>query len=164
MKKLLIFAISAVALAGLYVFLLLSLSKVGDRQRDFAGDIKNADKIIREEKANKDAFSGYFLKDGEQAQFVSGIESACAARSLSCDTRSLNETSDPSGAVKTLDIVMSADGSFANITDLLTSFEKSPYPITISKSSLFAKESENPAVAVGWQGVFSLSVPVLISQ
>ena len=164
---LIILGVAALILIGLYIYFLMSLSKIGEKQRDFAGEIVNADRIIREEKQNREKLVTYFLKDGEQALFVSNLESMCSQLSLDCLTQSLNETKEANGATKLLVMVIAAQGSFANVNALLNYFETAPYPIVLSKSGLFAKETQGPRGTAGpteWEGVFELSVPVLINQ
>lgn len=154
---LVVLAVGALSLAALYAYLYISLVKVGERQRDFAGEIRNADKIIQGETENRERIMRYFVKEGEQAAFVSGLERACTDFSIKCGTRSLSETEGGAGAPKLLSMIISAEGPFDGVMGLLAYLETSPYPIEVTRSALFAKEAE-------WEGVFDLSVPVLITQ
>ncbi len=149
-------SVGAMLLAVLYAYLFSSLSDAGEKHQNFAGEIKNAEKIIREEKENSAKLSAYFIKDGEQADFVSGIEASCAELSLECDNRFLSESAADVGPIKILSMGISAKGSFENITALLARFESSPYPIVLSRVSLSS--------GTGWEGSFEFSVPVLIIE
>lgn len=159
---LIVSVVGALALCALYAYLLASLIKFEERQQNFAGEIRDSNMVIAEETVNKAALAGYFLKEGEQALFVSGLESSCFTRSLICDTRALMETPDASGGpAKVLGMTLFTQGSFTDISGLLKELETSPYPIIIHKTSLSSKESE--AGTSGWEGVIELSVPVLIT-
>ncbi len=150
--------VGALALGALYVYSFLSLSKMEERQRSFAGEIKNADKIIVRENQNKEKLEQYFVTDGEQAAFVSEIEGLCFRLSLLCDPGSLSEAPETPESVKLFSLGISAQGSFDSVIALADYFESSPYPIILSKSTLTSKGEE------GWGGVFQFSVPVLITQ
>lgn len=142
-------------LAGLYVYLFITLSKMGEEQKNFAGEIRNADKIITQEKKNKETLEKYFVKEGEQASFVYNLESTCRQLSLKCDTKSLSETLvEGNERVKELGVTISADGSLTNVISLVKYFESAQYPIVLSRSVITANVSQ-------WQGMFDLNVPVL---
>ncbi len=146
---------SVVLLGALYAYLFYSLIKMGEKRHNFAGEIKNADNLIKEEGEARGKLSSYFIKDGEQAEFVSSIESACAELSLSCDTLSLSESvSDGSSPIKMLSMVIEANGSFENLNTLLARFERSKYPLVLSRVMFTS----------GWEGSFTLSVPVLTTE
>jgi len=158
----------AVVLVVVYIYLFLSLTKLGEKQRDFAGDIQNANQIITEESANKEKLTSYFVNDGEQAFFVSALESQCRKLSLKCFVQSLTETDDTANPVKVLDVSITSEGSLDGVTMLLSSFEKSSYPIEIKRSSLVSKviagTTASSSSRVVWVETTDLSVPVLINK
>jgi type IV secretory pathway VirJ component len=148
----------SLVLAGLYVYLFITLSKMGEEQKNFAGEIRNADKIITQEKKNKETLEKYFVKEGEQASFVYNLEATCRQLSLKCDTKSLSEALvEGSERVKELSVTISADGSLSNVISLVKYFESAQYPIILSRSVITANVGQ-------WQGMFDLTVPVLINQ
>jgi hypothetical protein len=145
-------------LAGLYVYLFITLSKMGEEQKNFAGEIRNADKIITQEKKNKETLEKYFVKEGEQASFVYNLEATCRQLSLKCDTKSLSEVQNEGNEkIKELGVTISADGSLSNVISLVKYFESAQYPIMLSRSVITANVGQ-------WQGMFDLTVPVLINQ
>lgn len=157
-KALTMIILVSLVLAGLYVYLFITLSKMGEEQNNFAGEIRNADKIIIQEKKNKEVLEKYFVKDGEQASFVYNLEATCRQLSLKCDTKSLSEALvEGNEKVKELSVTISADGSLTNVISLVKYFESAQYPIVLSRTVITANVGQ-------WQGMFDLNVPVLINQ
>lgn len=150
-------AILAVGLGALYVYLFLSLSHMGEDQLGKAGEIKDANRILKEEKLNEKKIGVYFLREGEQAGFVSSLESRCVGLSLSCTTTSLTENEESGGVIKLLSVSMSANGTLSNINRLLSYFETANYPIEVRKTNITSKEE-------GWSAAFEITVPVLIQN
>lgn len=149
----------AVGCATLYVFLYMSLAEMKDKRLAFAGGIRNAESIIAQEDANNMVLSMYFVKDGEQASFVSSIESSCREKGLICDISSLDESAASADSIKILRASISAQGAFSSVLSFLKSFEQSPYPLQISRTTFTSAGADDQ-----WRGTFDIEVPVLISQ
>ena len=148
----------SLCLAGLYAYLFINFLKMGEEQKNFAGEIRNADKIITQEKKNKEIIEKYFVKEGEQASFVYKLEATCRQLSLKCDTKSLSEVlKEGNEKIKDLSVTISADGSLSNVISLVKYFESAQYPIILSRSVITANVGQ-------WQGMFDLTVPVLINK
>ena len=145
--------------AALYFFLYLSLAEMKDERLAFAGGIRDAGRIIAQEDANKEILSRYFIKDGEQALFVSSIESSCRDMNLVCTISSLDESSAAESSIKILRASISAQGSFEGVLLFLKSFERSPHPLQISRMSFNAAGD-----GILWRGAFTIEVPVLIQN
>jgi hypothetical protein len=59
--------------------------------------------------------------------------------------------------IKDLSVTISADGSLSNVISLVKYFESAQYPIILSRSVITANVGQ-------WQGMFDLTVPVLINK
>jgi hypothetical protein len=163
---LVIVTLVALSLALLYGYLFISLSGNVKNQEAMPGKVKNAQGIIRTEEENRNKLVSYFVTEGEQAAFVSSLESLCQSLSLSCTILSLDETTDPSGITKTLTVSVAAEGARSNISQLITRFESSQYPLIIEKAVLTAKSQVEAATSTPseWEGVFTMTLPVLITN
>jgi hypothetical protein len=162
---LIVVTIVALASCLLYAYLFSTLSGMSKKQAAATARFGNPQTALKEEEGNKERLSAYFVAEGEQASFVSSIESLCRQLFLACEIQSLSEAPDPSGTSKVLSMVISASGSLENITALLKRFEASAYPVIITKT-LFTRASQDETASStpsSWLGTFDINVPVLIN-
>lgn len=157
-------AIVLLGLVSLYSYLFISLSLMGKKQEVIAVDIKDAEAILMTEGENVKKLSAYFIKEGEEAAFVSSIESYCKTISLECSTDSLNEVVDPTGKTKVLGAVVSADGTLLNMNKFLSHLESVDYPIMVERMFLSRENKEVAASSTPWKAVLEITVPVMMRK
>jgi hypothetical protein len=164
--SLMVVTMLAIAFCLLYAYLFSTLSEMSKEQAAATARLGNPQIALREEEGNKEKLAAYFVTEGEQAEFVSSIESLCRQLSLFCEIQSLSEAPDPSGTSKVLSTVISAEGSLENITALLKSFETSAYPVILTKTLLTraAQDVAASSTPSGWHGTFDINIPVLIKS
>lgn len=154
-----------IALGALYLFLLGSLSDLRQSRAAFAVGIKDAGKILKQEELNTAALTPHFVKDGEEASFISSIESLCQTLSLTCSVSSLNESGASADSIKIFHLSVSSQGRYEKVMDLLEEFERSHYPIMIIKADFTSsgREAVASSTVSRWHGIFDIDVPVLVS-
>jgi hypothetical protein len=148
--------------AVLYVHLFLSLSSMRQERLSSTSVVSNSRQLLRQEQQNNANLSSYFVKAGEEASFISSIETACQGFSLSCTLSSLNETVT-SGNIKVFHATVTASGDFNGVMQLEKSFEHSTYPVQILKVSLVSVASDpaSSTSSVSWQSAIDIETPVL---
>ncbi len=169
--------ILSVAMVAVYVLFFLSFSAVRDARLRMENDhalqknIKttlenNAKKATNLISRQNDVF-GLFIKNGEEASFISSTEALCGELSLSCTIRSLEVASEAGApaSVSLFKLTVDSEGSFENVMSLLNRFENSHYPIKLSLLDLSTERGAstggtNTKEAV-WRGTFSISLPEL---
>jgi len=152
-----IFAVLGVIVwGGLYIFMVYSFFDLKQQGVNTVVGAIAVDRIVKKEAGAGDILKSYFIKSGQEAPFISSVETLCKNVSVSCVIRSIDEGDTLSDVpVKPLHFVVGSSGSFDNIMKLLRLFELSSYPITVS--------SVNLSKTTSWNGSFELSLPVLIN-
>jgi len=169
LNVLLTFAFLGVVLwGGLYVFAVSSFFDLQQKGVDTVVGAITVNRTLKKEAGAGDALKAHFVKAGEEASFISFLESECKSISLSCVVRSIEEGDVLAGVpAKNLHLVVGSSGSFDNTMKLLRRFELSSYPITISNINFSAgginTTSGTSSRAVSWGGSFDISLPILIN-
>lgn len=168
LNVLLTFAFLGVVLwGGLYVFAISSFFDLQQKGVDTVVGAITVNRTLKKEAGAGETLKTHFVKAGEEASFISFLESECKSISLSCAIRSIDEGETLADVpVKNLHLVVGSSGSFDNTMKLLRHFELSSYPITISNINFSAggvQTSSTSSKAISWSGSFDISLPILIN-
>jgi hypothetical protein len=146
--------IAMIVLGGAYVYFLSSLFQIKNERMVIVEELSNdpTSEIVR---GGADRVREYFVIAGEEASFVSFIEGKCSGFGLVCATQSLEESAaNPDlASLQIFKMTFRSSGDFPSTMRLLKYLENSEYPITISET--------NFANVGAWEGVFTISVPVV---
>ncbi len=158
-RSILTFAVIAAVLAfSLLMWLRFSLAQLEKDRIAAAGEVTTG-AYTKDEARSLAQLEPFFVAGGNEASFISSIESSCAGLSLACSIKTLEEIPQGSAtsSIKLLRIVLSSSGEFENVMKLLKSFERSSYPIEVADSTIMRGASS-------WDGTFDISLPVMFKE
>lgn len=159
-KFLILSIVLAVVAVSLFGYMLVTLSRIQEKRSLVIGGQEEATIAYSpdELRASRN-LSQYFVSGGDEAFFISSLESLCLSLSLSCSMRSLEEINQGSATspIKLFRLTVDSVGNFDNNMKFLRSFEKSSYPIEIEMVNLVTDREGDSSE---WTGTFNISVPV----
>lgn len=163
-KSILIFSAGLALIAGsLFAWLHFSFANI-KKERASASPEVTVGAYTKEEARALGQLESYFVSGGNEASFISSIETACSGLSLVCSMKTLEVLPQGSAtsSIKTFRVVLSSVGQFGDVMKFLGVFENSSYPVEINAASISLRVE--PTASSTWEGVFDISLPVFFKE